>query len=92
LHPGAGQGDKLSAEEELKVAVTQGAQGCGQFVALPLKTFSHLSNVGKLLKAAQGNRQCSRAERIISGYLKKAADAIPIWTFPAGAIRDTVKF
>src|SRR5437588_2819258 len=31
LHPGAGQGDKLSAEEELEVAVTQGAEGCGPF-------------------------------------------------------------
>lgn len=114
LHPGAGQGDELSAEEELKVAVTQGAQGCGpfwrrrcvfrtsfvshgwqlcgQFVALPLKTFSHLSNDGNPLKAAYGNRRCSRAERIISGYVKKAADASPISTFPAGAIRDTVRF
>ena len=34
LHPGAGQGDELSAEEELEIAVTQGAQGaqgCGPF-------------------------------------------------------------
>jgi hypothetical protein len=31
LHPGADQGDELSAEKELKVAVAQGAQGCDPF-------------------------------------------------------------
>jgi hypothetical protein len=31
LHPGADERDKLAAEEELKVAVAQGAQGCGPF-------------------------------------------------------------
>jgi hypothetical protein len=114
LHPGASQGDELSAEEKLKVAVTQGTEGgrpfwrrrcvfgtpfvsgglqlSSQFVTLPLKTFSHLSNDGNPLKAAYGNRRCSRAEWIISGYVEKAADAIPIWTFPGGAIRDTVRF
>ena len=29
LHPGAGEREELSAEEELEVAVAQSAQGCG---------------------------------------------------------------
>ena len=31
LHPGADERDELSAEEELKIAVAEGAQGCGPF-------------------------------------------------------------
>jgi hypothetical protein len=46
-------------------------------VALPLKTFSHLSNDGNPLKAAYGNWRCSRAERIISGYVKKGCRRDP---------------
>src|ERR1700720_1026442 len=102
LHPGAGQRDKLSAEEKLKVAVTQGTEGGGpfwrrpcvfgtpfvsgglqlssQFVALPLKTFSHLLNDGNPLKAAYGFGDAPERNRSFRDMSKKAGDAIPIWT------------
>ncbi len=49
LHPGADKRDELSAEEELKVAVAQGAQGHGPFRQARLIR-NHLFNSGEIVR------------------------------------------